>query len=164
LGHPDNYIIANPLSTPTHITPEWYFLPFYAILRSIPSKLFGVSALGFAIISLFFVPVLLFSETRSLSFKPFSQILFWVFFVNCIVLTWIGSLPVKYPFIGIGQILTLYYFIHFFVVGPFVLWFEQALLLMILERNLIILNTGQNIFCLLVFFLKKKNNAEFSTK
>lgn len=128
LGHPDNYIIANPLVTPTHIVPEWYFLPFYAILRSIPDKLFGVIAMGFAIITLFFAPILLYCEIRTFTFKPISQLWFWFFVVSTILLGWVGSLPVKFPFVGLGQFLTCFYFVYFFFIGPFFLYFEKFLI------------------------------------
>jgi quinol-cytochrome oxidoreductase complex cytochrome b subunit len=127
LGHPDNYIMANPLVTPSHIVPEWYFLPFYAILRSIPDKFFGVVALGFAILVLFFVPVPSHNEVRSLVFKPVSQFFFWIFFFLSILLGWVGSLPVKFPFVFLGQFLTCYHFIHFFFIGPFSLWVDNWL-------------------------------------
>jgi quinol-cytochrome oxidoreductase complex cytochrome b subunit len=128
LGHPDNYIIANPLVTPTHIVPEWYFLPFYAILRSIPDKLFGVIAMGFAIITLFFAPILLYCEIRTFTFKPISQLWFWFFVVSTILLGWVGSLPVKFQFVGLGQFLTCFYFVYFFFIGPFFLYFEKFLI------------------------------------
>lgn len=127
LGHPDNYIIANPLVTPTHIVPEWYFLPFYAILRSIPDKLLGVIAMGFAILVLFFVPVLFHCEIRSFTFKPISQFFFWFLVVFSILLGWVGSLPVKFPFVFIGQFLTCIYFSYFFFIGPFILRLEKSL-------------------------------------
>jgi ubiquinol-cytochrome c reductase cytochrome b subunit len=129
LGHPDNYSIANPLVTPPHIVPEWYFLPFYAILRSIPDKLFGVVALGFAILSLFFVPMLLHTPVRSFSFKPISQVFFWVFVFSSVLLGWVGSLPVKFPFVFLGQFLTCYYFIYFFPCGPFALGIDHWLII-----------------------------------
>jgi ubiquinol-cytochrome c reductase cytochrome b subunit len=118
LGHPDNYSVANPLVTPVHIVPEWYSLPSHAIPRSIPDKLFGVVALGPAILVLFFVPVLLHSEIRSLVFKPISQFFFWIFLIFAVLLGWVGSLPVKFPFVFLGQFLTCYYFIHFLFLGP----------------------------------------------
>jgi len=86
LGHSDNYIPANPLVTPSHIVPEWYFLPFYAILRSVPSKLGGVLLLLGAILILVILPFIVRSETRSSNFRPFYQILFWLFFINCLFL------------------------------------------------------------------------------
>lgn len=128
LGHPDNYIGANPLVTPTHIVPEWYFLPFYAILRSIPDKLFGVIALGSAILVLFLVPILLHSEIRSLVFKPISQFLFWIFVGFSVLLGWVGSLPVKFPFVFLGQFLTCYYFFHFLFISPIGFWSDVWLM------------------------------------
>lgn len=128
LGHPDNYILANSLVTPAHIVPEWYFLPFYAILRSIPDKLFGVIALAFAILVLFFVPILLHSEVRVLGFKPFSQFFFWIFVVFTCLLGWVGSLPVKFPFVFLGQFLTFYYFCYFFFIGPVVVIIDDWLI------------------------------------
>jgi ubiquinol-cytochrome c reductase cytochrome b subunit len=99
MGHSDNYIEANPLVTPAHIVPEWYFLLFYAILRSIPDKLAGVLALLLSIITLIFLPFLLKPAVRSLAFRPFSRILFWLFVLDCIVLTWIGGCPAEYPYV-----------------------------------------------------------------
>ena len=125
LGHSDNYIPANPLITPSHIVPEWYLLPFYAILRPIPNKLIGVIALASAIFVLFFVPIFMHTEIRSYMFKPFSQIIFWVFFICYILLGWIGSLPVKYPFVILGQIFTIFYFSYFIFISPFIIYFEK---------------------------------------
>lgn len=127
LGHPDNYIQANPMVTPPHIVPEWYFLPFYAILRSIPDKLTGVLALAFAILSLFLLPFLHKPEVRSMVVRPFSRIGFWSFVVVCVLLGWIGSKPVSYPYLEIGQFMTLAYFAYFFAVGPAIIAFEHWL-------------------------------------
>jgi len=125
LGHPDNYIMANPLVTPPHIVPEWYFLPFYAILRSIPNKLFGVLALFAAIVTLIFLPLFHLSEIRSNLFKPASRFLFWFFLMNCFILGWIGSQPVHQPYVFIGQFATIFYFAYFFIALPFLSFFEQ---------------------------------------
>lgn len=116
LGHADNYITADPMVTPAHIVPEWYFLPFYAILRSIPNKLGGVVAMLFAIIGWFFLP--LFTPTyKSPKFKPFFSIILWLFLGNFIILGWIGQQPVELPFTTIGAFSTfIYFFILFFVV------------------------------------------------
>jgi ubiquinol-cytochrome c reductase cytochrome b subunit len=127
LGHPDNYIVANPLITPTHIVPEWYSPPSYATLRPIPDKLLGVIALGSAILVLFLVPILLHSEIRSLAFKPISQFFLWVFVAFSLLLGWVGSLPVKFPFVFLGQFLTCYYSIHFLLFGPIGLWLDTWL-------------------------------------
>jgi ubiquinol-cytochrome c reductase cytochrome b subunit len=110
LGHPDNFIEANPLFTPKHIVPEWYFLPFYAILRSIPDKLAGVLALAIAVLMLFLLPFIYKPEIRSMAFSPIKKILFWVFTSDCILLGWIGAQPVSYPYLAIGQLATLIYF------------------------------------------------------
>jgi quinol-cytochrome oxidoreductase complex cytochrome b subunit len=120
LGHPDNYIPANPMVTPPHIVPEWYFLPFYAILRSIPDKLSGVLALLFAIVVLFVIPYISNTQIRSMDFRPFSKFLFWFFVSDCFILGWIGSKPVEYPFIEIGQLATIFYFFYFLVLQPIV--------------------------------------------
>ncbi len=118
LGHADNYVAANPLKTPPHIVPEWYFLPFYAILRAIPNKLFGVIALFAAIAVLFFVPWLDTSRVRSATYRPLYRQFFWIFVVDAIGLGYIGSQPPEGGFIIAGQILTAYYFIHFLIILP----------------------------------------------
>jgi len=118
LGHPDNYIPANPMVTPPHIVPEWYFLPFYAILRSIPDKLGGVLAMFSAIIVLFILPFIVKSETRSAAFRPIYRGLFWIFMVDTLLLAWVGGNAVKYPFYELGQICTVFYFIYFLVLLP----------------------------------------------
>lgn len=127
LGHPDNYIPANPLVTPAHIVPEWYFLPFYAILRSIPDKLGGVLALVGAIVILAIVPVLLESTIRSIKFRLFSRPLFYMFLVICLVLGWIGAMPIEPPYYQLGQIATASYFLYFLIVYPSVIFFEKFL-------------------------------------
>jgi len=126
LGHPDNYIPANPLVTPTHIQPEWYFLPFYAILRSIPDKLGGVIAMFLAIIILLSLPFTDFSHTRSSSFRPFNKILFWMFIFNFFLLVWIGAKPVAEPFLTIGLYSTSFYFIYF-ILSPVLALIENSI-------------------------------------
>lgn len=106
LGHSDNYIEANPMVTPTHIVPEWYFLPFYAILRSIPHKLGGVLAMLLSILILAFLPWIHSTEVRSSRFRPIYKFLFWVLLGCCLLLGWIGGMPVEDPFVIIGQILS----------------------------------------------------------
>ena len=118
LGHPDNYIEANPLVTPAHIVPEWYFLPLYAILRSIPDKLGGVAALAGALLCLLIVPFVGKAEVRSSVFRPIYRFLFWLFFVDCMLLGWIGGLPIKYPYYELGQLVTVSYFLYFLVLIP----------------------------------------------
>nr|AIG53078.1 cytochrome b [Ctenotus nigrilineatus] len=128
LGDPENFTPANPLVTPPHIKPEWYFLFAYAILRSIPNKLGGVLALLFSILILMLVPMLHTSKQRGYSFRPFSQALFWTLVSNIIILTWMGGQPVEDPFIIIGQIASTTYFIIFLVLMPAVAKMENALM------------------------------------
>jgi ubiquinol-cytochrome c reductase cytochrome b subunit len=113
LGHPDNYIPANPMSTPAHIVPEWYFLPVYAILRSIPNKLGGVLAIALVFVSLFALPFINTSYIRSSSFRPIHKKLFWLLVADCLLLGWIGCQPVEAPYVTIGQIASLVFFVYF---------------------------------------------------
>nr|UFK62205.1 cytochrome b [Habroscelimorpha dorsalis venusta]UFK62218.1 cytochrome b [Habroscelimorpha dorsalis saulcyi] len=123
LGDPDNFTPANPLVTPVHIQPEWYFLFAYAILRSIPNKLGGVIALVMSILILMILPFFNMNKFQSLKFYPMNQLLFWTFFVIVVLLTWIGMRPVESPYIFTGQILTALYFMYF-IINPltFKLW------------------------------------------
>jgi ubiquinol-cytochrome c reductase cytochrome b subunit len=125
LGHPDNYIQANPMVTPPHIVPEWYYLPFYAILRSIPDKLGGVLAMFAAILILLFLPLLNISNIRSSWFRPLYKPFFWLFVVDTLILGWIGGNAVETPYVQIGQISTLFYFLYFIVIIPFLAKFES---------------------------------------
>nr|AFJ97138.1 cytochrome b [Galaxiella pusilla]AFJ97139.1 cytochrome b [Galaxiella pusilla]AFJ97140.1 cytochrome b [Galaxiella pusilla]AFJ97141.1 cytochrome b [Galaxiella pusilla] len=128
LGDSENFIPANPLVTPPHIQPEWYFLFAYAILRSIPNKLGGVLALLFSILVLMVVPILHTSKQRGLTFRPLTQFLFWALVADVLVLTWIGGMPVEHPYIIIGQVASLIYFITFLVFTPFIGWVENKAL------------------------------------
>src|SRR5262249_50304989 len=118
LGHSDNYIPANPQVTPTHIVPEWYYLPFYAILRAIPSKLGGVTALGASIVILAFLPWLDTSRVRSGRYRPLYRQFFWVFVLVCIGLGYLGSQPPEGIYVIVAPILTAYYFLHFLIILP----------------------------------------------
>ena len=118
LGDPENFIKANSLVTPVHIMPEWYFLFAYAILRAIPNKLGGVLGLAFSILILFITPFVHTSWLKSLNFRPLGKLLYWAFIANFFLLTWIGSKPVEDPFIFIGQLSGLFYFLYFLVLIP----------------------------------------------
>jgi ubiquinol-cytochrome c reductase cytochrome b subunit len=138
LGHPDNYVPANPLKTPAHIVPEWYFLPFYAILRAITfnigipftdivlidSKLGGVIAMFASIAVLFFLPWLDTSPVKSANYRPLYRQFFWIFVIVCIALGYLGSRPAEgiYPLLSL--LFTIYYFAHFFIILPLLGWFE----------------------------------------
>lgn len=120
LGDPDNFTPANPLVTPIHIQPEWYFLFAYAILRRIPNKLGGVLALVISIAILLFIPFIQNNKIQGLQFYPINKILFWAFVAIFIILTWIGARPVEDPYIIVGQILTVTYFLYF-IINPLIL-------------------------------------------
>ena len=124
MGHPDNYIPANPMVTPAHIVPEWYFLPFYAILRAVPDKLLGVLAMFAAIGVLFILPWLDRSPVRSATFRPIYKIMFWVFLVNCVALTYLGAKPAEGIYVILSRLCTVYYFFHFIILLPALSIFE----------------------------------------
>jgi quinol-cytochrome oxidoreductase complex cytochrome b subunit len=125
-GEPENYDPANPLVTPPHIVPEWYFLPFYAILRSIPDKLGGVLAMFGAIGVLFVLPWLDRSPIRSARFRPIYKFLFWVFVINALILGWVGGKPPEGHYLWIGRLATAYYFVHFLLFLPFLPKIEKV--------------------------------------
>ena len=118
LGHPDNYIEANPMVTPSHIVPEWYLLPFYAILRSIPDKLFGVIAMFASIFILVILPWLDTSKVRSAIFRPIYKQLYWILVLDVIVLGYMGAMPAEGTYLLVARAATAYYFIHFLIILP----------------------------------------------
>ena len=126
LGHPDNYIEANPLVTPPHIVPEWYFLPFYAILRAIPSKLIGVIALFLSILILAALPWLDTSKVKSGSYRPQFRKAYWAFIATCVGLGYLGSQPAEGAFLWVARILTFYYFFHFLCILPWLSRHEKT--------------------------------------
>jgi len=128
LGHSDNYIPANPLVTPPHIVPEWYFLPFYAILRSIPDKLGGVLAMLGAILVLLLLPFINFSNIRSNKFRPLFAFTYWFFVADFAILGWIGQKPVETPFIEVGMVATFLYFFILLILLPFIGVLEDYLI------------------------------------
>ena len=134
LGHPDNYIEANPMATPAHIVPEWYFWPFYAILRAftvdflwIPAKLWGVLAMFASILLLFFLPWLDTSRVKSTSYRPMYRIWFWILVVDVLILGLCGGKPAEEPWVRISQFASSYYFAHFLLVLPLLSFFEKPL-------------------------------------
>jgi len=126
-GESVNYVVANPLSTPQHIVPEWYFLPFYAILRSVPDKLIGVLAMFAAIGVLFLLPWLDRSKVRSGVFRPIFKVTFWFLVVDCLVLGYVGANPPEGFLVWLGRIATLYYFFHFVILLPLLSKIETPL-------------------------------------
>ena len=125
LGDSENYVVANPMQTPPAIVPEWYLLPFYAVLRSIPNKLLGVIAMFFAILILLFMPFFDLSKLKGIQFKPLSKITFFVFVINFGILMVLGAKHVEKPFIEFGQLATIFYFVWFILTIPFVTTFEN---------------------------------------
>jgi len=128
LGDSDNYIMANPMQTPPAIVPEWYLLPFYAILRSIPNKLLGVIAMLAAILAIMLLPITDLGRSKGLQFRPLSKIVFWVFVVNFLILMKLGACHVETPFIELGQLSTILYFSYFVFIIPAVSLIENTLI------------------------------------
>ncbi|WP_269580590.1 cytochrome b [Roseibium sp. Sym1] len=125
MGHPDNYIEANPLVTPAHIVPEWYFLPFYAILRAVPDKLGGVVAMFGAIAVLFILPWLDTSKVRSGTYRPLFKQFFWIFALVCVALGYLGAMPAEGIYVILSRIFTVYYFAHFLIILPMLGFLEK---------------------------------------
>jgi ubiquinol-cytochrome c reductase cytochrome b subunit len=128
LGDSENYVMANPMQTPPAIVPEWYLLPFYAILRSIPNKLLGVIAMFSAILALLSLPFTDLSKLRGIQFRPLSKIAFFIFIANFLILMQLGAKHVESPFIELGQVSTALYFSHFIIIVPFVTLLENSLI------------------------------------
>jgi len=128
LGDSENYVMANPMQTPPAIVPEWYLLPFYAILRSIPNKLLGVIAMFSAILALLSLPFTDLSKLRGIQFRPLSKIAFFIFIANFLILMQLGAKHVESPFIELGQISTALYFSHYIIIIPFVTLLENSLI------------------------------------
>jgi len=128
LGHPDNYIEANPMKTPLHIVPEWYFLPFYAILRSIPNKIGGVIAMFASLVVMLTIPFSNSSEIRSTFFRPIFKVCYWLLVVAFLLLGWVGQMPVEYPYTEIGVVSMIYYFFFFLIIIPFLGKIESFLI------------------------------------
>jgi ubiquinol-cytochrome c reductase cytochrome b subunit len=134
MGHSDNYIPANPMSTPSSIVPEWYLLPYYAILRSIPDKLLGVVAMFGSLLILLVLPLTDLSRNRGSQFRPAMKLAFWFFVVDFIILMWIGSQHPETPYVEIGQIATAFYFCWFLIIVPFIGITENTLMDIALKK------------------------------
>ena len=126
LGHSDNYIEANPLVTPKHIVPEWYLLPFYAILRSVPDKLGGVVLLFASIFILMALPWLDSSKVRSAIFRPIYKLFFWVLIVDVLALGYVGAMPAEGLYLLVARVATIYYFAHFLIILPILSRIEKT--------------------------------------
>jgi ubiquinol-cytochrome c reductase cytochrome b subunit len=135
LGDSDNYIMANPMQTPAAIVPEWYLLPFYAILRSIPNKLLGVIAMFSAILIILLLPITDMGRSKGLQFRPISKIIFFIFVTNFLILMQLGAKHVESPFIEFGQITTIIYFSYFIIFVPIASLLENTLMDLYLNKR-----------------------------
>ena len=135
LGDSENYVVANPMQTPPAIVPEWYLLPFYAILRSIPNKLLGVIAMFAAILALMVMPITDLSKLRGVQFRPLSKVAFYIFVANFLILMQIGAKHVETPFIELGQISTVLYFSYFLIIVPVISLIENSLVELTLKSK-----------------------------
>jgi ubiquinol-cytochrome c reductase cytochrome b subunit len=134
LGDSENYIMANPMQTPPAIVPEWYLLPFYAILRSIPNKLLGVIAMFAAILAIMLLPITDLGRSKGLQFRPLSKLAFWIFVANFLILMKLGACHVETPFIELGQISTVLYFGYFALIVPVISFIENTLIDLYLKK------------------------------
>ena len=153
LGHSDNYILASPLQTPAHIVPEWYFLPYYALLRAVPNKLGGVICMFGAIVILGLLPWLNTSKIRSSIFRPGFKLIFWVIFVLFLILGWLGQQPIEYPYIQLGILSTFLYFFIFLIILPLIGILENSYLGN--NKFNIIFNKNINLFLNIKYFFTK---------
>nr|YP_010944577.1 cytochrome b [Blastomyces percursus]WMB97453.1 cytochrome b [Blastomyces percursus] len=135
LGDSENYVMANPMQTPPAIVPEWYLLPFYAILRSIPNKLLGVIAMFSAILILLVMPFTDISKLRGIQFRPLSKLAFYIFVANFLILMVLGAKHVEAPFIELGQISTILYFSHYLIIVPLISLLENSLTDLVIKKN-----------------------------
>ena len=135
LGDSENYVMANPMQTPPAIVPEWYLLPFYAILRSIPNKLLGVIAMFSAILILLTMSLTDLSKFRGIQFRPLSKIAFFIFISNFLILMQLGAKHVESPFIELGQISTVIYFSYFLIIVPLISLFENSLIDLVTNKK-----------------------------
>ena len=145
LSHPDNYIKANPMVTPTHIVPEWYLLPFYAILRAVPSKLGGVVVMFASLFILMFLPWLDTSKVRSAVFRPLYKIFFWILVADVIILGYIGANPPEGLYLLVGRVATIYYFVHFILIMPILGFKEKTIPLPISISDPVLSNEARTI-------------------
>jgi len=144
LGHPDNYIEANPLVTPTHIVPEWYLLPFYAILRSVPDKLLGVVAMFASIFVLVILPWLDTSKIKSAVFRPLYKQFYWILVLDVFLLGYMGAMPAEGLYLLVARVATAYYFIHFIIILP-ILGFKEKTIPLPLSISEPVLNRTPNV-------------------
>jgi len=135
LGDSENYVMANPMQTPAAIVPEWYLLPFYAILRSIPNKLLGVIAMFSSLLILLIMPFTDLGRSRGIQFRPLSKIAFYIFIANFLILMQLGAKHVESPFIEFGQISTVIYFSYFLIIVPIISLLENSLIELSINSN-----------------------------
>jgi ubiquinol-cytochrome c reductase cytochrome b subunit len=145
LGDSENYVMANPMQTPPAIVPEWYLLPFYAILRSIPNKLLGVIAMFAALLSLLIMPFTDLSKLRGIQFRPLSKIAFYIFVANFLILMQLGAKHVESPFIEFGQISTVLYFSHFLIIVPFITVLENSLIDLATDTKVVLNSSNKKV-------------------